>query len=92
MVGQNINYKKIEEIEEIGSEYSEKIPATIQKPTTLCVIIDNYYEEIRCCNRISNKRLQELIVGSFCERPKLVSYLHAILHAANVVAYSKDYE
>ncbi|CAG8684283.1 911_t:CDS:2, partial [Dentiscutata heterogama] len=144
-VGQDINYEEIEKIEEIGSEYSEEIPATTQKPTTLCVIIDNDYGEIRRCNRISNKRLQELvsvwkidanaveevnrqlqlfgvykseivkstsflssvilthafrswkfwlpqIVGSFCERPKLASYLHAILRAANVVAYSKDYE
>ena len=31
-------------------------------------------------------------IGSFCERPKLASYLRAILHAANVVAYSKDHE
>ncbi|CAG8558395.1 12906_t:CDS:2, partial [Cetraspora pellucida] len=54
-------YEEIEEIEEIGSEYSEEIPATTQKPTTLCVIIDNDYGEIRRCNRISNKRLQELV-------------------------------
>ncbi|CAG8625716.1 14483_t:CDS:2, partial [Dentiscutata erythropus] len=56
-VGQDINYEKIEEV---GSEYSEEISTTIQKPTTLCIIIDNDYGEIRHYNRISNKRLQEL--------------------------------
>jgi hypothetical protein len=32
------------------------------------------------------------VIGSFCERPKLASYLRAILRTANVVAYLKDYE
>ncbi|CAG8690268.1 289_t:CDS:1, partial [Dentiscutata heterogama] len=61
MVEQDINYEEIEKIEKIGSEYSEEIPATTQKPTTLCVIIDNNYGEICHYNRISNKRLQELV-------------------------------
>ncbi|CAG8526829.1 16347_t:CDS:2, partial [Dentiscutata heterogama] len=91
----DISYEEIEEIEEVSSEYSEEIPATTQKPTTLCVIIDNDYGEIRRCNRISNKRLQELVGVWEIDAnavEELASYLRAILRAANVVAYSKDYE
>ncbi|CAG8748390.1 717_t:CDS:2, partial [Dentiscutata heterogama] len=44
-----------------GDDYTEKIPAIKTKQTTPCVIIDNYYGEIRHCNRESAKELRELI-------------------------------
>ncbi|CAG8686680.1 15890_t:CDS:2, partial [Dentiscutata heterogama] len=32
------------------------------------------------------------VIGSFCKRPKLITYLRGVLRVANVVAYSKDYK
>ncbi|CAG8737669.1 5884_t:CDS:1, partial [Dentiscutata heterogama] len=46
---------------EASSKYTKEIPKIKAKPITPCIIIDNKYEKICCCNETSNKRLQELI-------------------------------
>ncbi|CAG8812989.1 26334_t:CDS:1 [Gigaspora margarita] len=43
--------------EETGNEYTEEILEIKTKQITLCVIIDNDYGELQCCNRESVKGL-----------------------------------